>query len=194
MIFASMTIGTNGEILGVTHSTGDCLSYIGNTVAIDYYANEHLFGGENHKNFYYDKDTFSIRPKPYQVVPIAILQADAAAIIDSLAGMTRLKYITVAPGQEMTYIAKLADAKAYIAAGYPVDATPYPWIALEATATGATNQQVADLIIYTAGLWSTVGATIEGKRQAVKQAITAALTVTDIHTAEQGFIDAMAAL
>jgi hypothetical protein len=126
--------------------------------------------------------------------PLATLKSEAADRIDALSGKTRLKYVTVSPGQEMTYTAKLADAKAYIAAGYPVDATPYPWIATEATMTGATPTQVADLIVYTANLWATVGATIEGTRQEAKRGINAALTVTDIRTAEQSFITAMGLL
>lgn len=131
---------------------------------------------------------------PFEITrPLATLQKEAIDRVDSLSGLTRLKYVTISPGQEMTYTAKLADAKAYVDAGYP-DAIPYPWINAEALATNTTPTQVADLIIYTAGLWSTVGATIEGKRQEVKKLITAALTVTDIRIAEQVFIDAMAAL
>jgi len=126
--------------------------------------------------------------------PLSTLQSEAADRIDALSGKTRLKYVTVSPGQEMTYTAKLADAKAYIAAAYPVDATPYTWIATEATMTGATPTQVADLIVYTAGLWGAVGATIEGSRQAAKMAVNAATTVTGIRTAEQSFITAMGLL
>ena len=132
---------------------------------------------------------------PFEITrPLATLQKEAVDRVDSLAEMSRLKYVTISPGQEMTYTAKLADAKAYISAGYPVDASLFPCIAFEATATGTTNQQVADLIIYTAGLWSAVGAMIEGKRQEFKKAIATALTVADIRIAEQGFIDAMGAL
>jgi len=132
---------------------------------------------------------------PFEITrPLATLQKQAIDRVDVLAGVTRLKYVTISPGQEMTYTAKLADAKAYIAAGYPVNAAPYPWIAIEATSTGTTPAQVADLIVYTAGLWSTVGATIEGKRQEAKKLIAASLTVTDIRTAEQAFIAAMGLL
>ena len=132
---------------------------------------------------------------PFEITrPLATLQKQAIDRVDVLAGVTRLKYVTISPGQEMTYTAKLADAKAYIAAGYPVNATPYPWIAIEATSTGTTPAQVADLIVYTASLWSTVGATIEGKRQEAKKLIAAALAVTDIRTTEQAFIATMGLL
>ena len=74
MIYASMSLDDSGNILSVTQANGDCLSYIGNTVGIDFYTNEYLFNGENHKNCYYGKTTFSILPKPPQVVPISLLQ------------------------------------------------------------------------------------------------------------------------
>ncbi len=167
---------------------------IGNTVAIDFYENEYLFNVDNYLNYYYDKVTFSILPKPVEPIPIATLQSESVVRIDSLAGMTRLKYITVSPGQEMTYTAKLADAKAYILAGYPADSTPYVWINAEALATGYTPTQIADFIIYTANLWSQAGSAIESKRMEAKQAVLIAIDDTGVQVAEQNFITAMSAL
>lgn len=193
MIYAAMTLDDNGNILAVTQANGDCLSYVGNTVGIDFYENEYLFHGDNYLNYRYDLATFSILPKPVEPIPLATLQADSLFRIDALAGMTRLKFITVSPGQEMTYTAKLADAQAYILAGYP-DAAPYVWINAEALATGSTPTQVADLIIYTANLWSQAGSTIESKRMEAKQAVSSAIDDAGIQLAEQNFITAMAAL
>lgn len=161
---------------------------------------------QNHYVWQGELIEFPVRPSPYHVLDwvtkqwvapsdyMSRLSADSAAHIDVLAGQTRLKYITTSPGQEATYTAKLADAKAYIAANYPADATSFVWINTEATATGATPQQVADLIVYTAGLWAQVGAQIEGARQAAKQAINNAGNAADIYTAEQAFKSAMALL
>lgn len=106
------------------------------------------------------------------VETLAELRARIEREVDAIAGETRLRFVSVSPGQEMTYTAKLEDARAYIAAGYPADASPFIWINAEAEATGATPTQVADLIVYTAGVWSTIGAQIEGHRQATKQIIT----------------------
>ncbi|UOA07769.1 hypothetical protein [Methylobacter sp. S3L5C] len=194
MIYASMTLDDNGSILAVTQANGDCLSYFGNTVGIDFYENEYLFNGDNYINYRYDLATFSIVLKPVEPIPIAILQAESADRIDALAGMTRLKYITVSAGQDITYTAKLADAKAYIAAGYPADAAPYTWVNAEALATGTTATVVANLINYMANLWGQVGAAIESQRIAAKNKVSAALTDGDIQAAEQVFIGAMAAL
>jgi hypothetical protein len=126
--------------------------------------------------------------------PLTTLQAEAAARVDVLSGETRLRFITDSPGQEATYTAKLADAKAYIAAGYPTITTPYVWITTEAAATGVTVTYVADYIVYTAGLWAAVGATIEGARQAAKIAINSAPSVTAIRSAETTFSNLMATL
>ncbi len=194
MIYASMTLDDSGNILAVTQANGDCLSYVGNTVGIDFYENEYLFNGDNYLNYRYDLATFSIVLKVVEPIPLATLQADSLSRIDALAGMTRLKFITVSPGQELSYAAKLADAQAYIAAGYPEDATLYLWINAEAFETGSTVSQVADLIIYTANLWAEAGSTIESKRIAAKNSVSSALDESGIQTAEQLFIEAMAAL
>jgi hypothetical protein len=122
------------------------------------------------------------------------LKLEAAAEIDRLAGDIRMQYITYAPGQELTYTAKLDDAKAYIAAGYPADASQYVWIAAEATATGSTPQYIADVIVATAAQWAIVGAQIEGARMAAKQAISAAASIADISAAQQAFADAISQL
>jgi hypothetical protein len=135
-------------------------------------------------------------PVSLQSAPQTIteLRKEAGQRIESLAGQTRLRYITDSAGQGETYAAKFADAKAYIAAGYPTDATPYVWINAEATATGTTPTQVADLIVYTANLWALVGAQIEGARQAAKIGLNSALTTETIETLEAAFKAAMAAL
>jgi hypothetical protein len=119
--------------------------------------------------------------------PLVQLKTEAERRVDELAGQTRLKYISTSPGQDATYTAKLKDAEAYIAAGYPENASAYKWIAAEATHTQMTTAQVADRIIASATLWITVGAEIEGARQAAKVAIKAALTVAEIRAAEQLF-------
>ncbi len=140
-----------------------------------------------------DRGKYRIDRQP--VAPsLADIQAQAAAEVDLLAGKTRLKYVTVSPGQEMTYTAKLADAERYIAAEYPADTAPYPWIHAEAQATGATPTQVADLIVYTAGLWTTIGAKIEGARQAAKRSIADAADTAAVQAAVAAFKAEVAAL
>lgn len=137
--------------------------------------------------------TYQITLEPV-VETLDQIKVAAAWRVDQLAGQKRLKYTTSAPGQEMTYVSKLADAKAYIAAGYPSDASPYPWIHAEATACSATPAQVADLIVYTAAQWTAVGAQIEGARQAAKRTGTLATTAAAVYAAEAAFIAAVTGL
>jgi len=114
--------------------------------------------------------------------------------IDWLAGKTRLNYITQSPGQEATYLSKYADAQAYATAGYPTDATPYPWINAEAAATHQTPATVAQQIIAAATLWTSVGSQIEAARQAAKRTIKTAQTQDAMQTAYQQLQDTLSSL
>ncbi|MGZ8172572.1 hypothetical protein [Methylobacter sp.] len=125
---------------------------------------------------------------------LAELKEDAYQRIDRLAGDVCAQYVTVATAQELRYQAKRADARAYIAADYPADATVYPWVKREAEETGLTYAQKADEIEATAALWDTIGSTIESKRVGAKRLVNLAGSQAEIRTAEQDFITAMAAL
>ena len=102
------------------------------------------------------------------------------AKIDDAAGAKRREYLTVEPGQEMTYLKKAEDAQAYIDAGYPGDASPYPWVDAEATARSLTPTQVADDIKAQHDAWEVVGIAIEAIRIAAKKNIDAASTVSAV--------------
>ena len=126
--------------------------------------------------------------------PIEEQKQEFLVQIDKLAGEKRLQYITDGAGQEVTYTAKLADAQAYILAGYPTDVTPYHWIDAEATATGNTPTNVADFIVYTAHAWAEVGSKIEGARQAAKIGVNAATTIGDVRTIMETYKTALLAI
>lgn len=114
--------------------------------------------------------------------------------IDNIAGNKRLEYITSTPGQEVTYTAKLADAQAYKAAGYPIDVSTYPWINAEANATGNSPTNVADFIIYTAAIWEDKGSKIEGARQAAKISVSSATTITEIKAVINTYVNYLATI
>lgn len=90
----------------------------------------------------------------------------ASTEIDSAAGLTRARYITVAEGQDATYQAKYADALAFSRAGYPEEAaSQYPWVQKEAEAIRGTLKQAADGIRAVGDPWNMViGPSIEGLR------------------------------
>ena len=102
--------------------------------------------------------------------------------IDEVAGEVRRKFITSAPGQEMTYQEKAEQAADYVAASYPADTSNYPFIQAEINATGKTKEQAADDILTQRAAWIAVGATIEEHRLAGKKQVDEATTVEDIKT------------
>ena len=92
--------------------------------------------------------------------------------IDASAGQARSRYLTVSPGQEATYTAKYADAKAFFEAGDNPDMSMHPWIKQEADRTGMTFQAAANRIKQLGDYWQfVVGPDIEGKRMGGKDSL-----------------------
>lgn len=104
--------------------------------------------------------------------------------IDESAGAARARYITVTPGQDATYQAKYADAKAFVLAGYPDDRIDqYPWVKAEAAATGASYGEAADGIKAVGDPWNMViGPQIEELRIGGKKALDALTTISAVVT------------
>ena len=117
--------------------------------------------------------------------------AGALAEIDAAAERARLRYITPGAGQAQTYQMKLEQAQAYQIAGAPEDASPWPFIAGEATALAVTPATAAALIIATRDAWVTVGAAIERVRMGGKLAAREAMTVTEVNTALASALNAL---
>lgn len=98
--------------------------------------------------------------------------------IDDEAGAVRCRFITEAPGQQLTYSRKEAEARAWVAASEP-ELGDYPFLAAEVGATGLSAGDAAAAIIAAADQWAQIGAAIEGARIAAKRAVSEAATVTD---------------
>ena len=101
-------------------------------------------------------------------------------LIDNLSEAQRTVYITPGAGQSLTYQEKSEEASDYIAAGSPVDLTPYPFIQGEVNATGKTAAVASNDILAAQSLWITKGSLIEEHRIKAKIDINAATTLTDI--------------
>lgn len=110
-------------------------------------------------------------------------KATGKSEIDSMAGTVRSKYITVAPGQEMTYLEKSDQATDFVAAGYPADTSSYPFIQAEMDATGQTKEQAADGILAQKSAWITVGSAIEEHRLYGKAQVDVAVNLAEVDTA-----------
>lgn len=112
---------------------------------------------------------------------LASFKTDASAELDVIAGCARLRYITECAGQEITYIRKEDQARAFLAnQSGPVP----PFIQAELEAMGSTALAAATLIVDTADLWgTTVGPAIEKARRKGKIAVEAATTIDDVQAA-----------
>ncbi len=132
---------------------------------------------------------------------LAEVQAAAHAAIDGEAGASRARYITVAAGQEATYMLKEQQARAYKSAGYPVASiSDYPMIQAEAAAvygaapTAAEIQSACDTVIAQADAWIAKAAQIEQSRISGKRAVSAAVDLAGVDAATAATITELGAL
>lgn len=103
--------------------------------------------------------------------PPADLDGRRAALcagVDLAAEAFRGQFLTPGAGQAMTYQRKEAEARAW---SEDADPASFPFLALEASATGATIADVAASVIAAADQWALIGAAIEGARLGAKKAI-----------------------
>lgn len=110
-------------------------------------------------------------------------KTDGKLTIDGAAGRARSRYITTAPGQEMTYLEKADQAADYVTAGYPADTSNYPFIQAEMNATGKSKEDAADDILTQKSAWITVGVQIEEHRLGGKGAVDAAIDLAGVDSA-----------
>jgi len=111
------------------------------------------------------------------------------ARIKQVSGETRAKYISVIPGQEMIYLAKEAEAAAFVAG----EQGDYPFLSAEVGETGETLDQVAQVVLNLAAGWRAIGANIEALRVRANAAVLAAETIAEIDAAFATFKSGIAA-
>jgi hypothetical protein len=131
-------------------------------------------------------------PGPPDMGPI---QAAAHVEIDNAAGAARASVLTMVPGQEMTYLRKEDQARAYLADGDPDDAD-YPLlqasVGADAYPTGhpdagqlvATVAEAAAVVMMVSAAWTGLGATIEKVRLRGKRLVTLAEDQTGVDAAK----------
>lgn len=113
------------------------------------------------------------------VTTCAVLDPILHAKVDEEAGEIRKRYLTTVPGQEMTYLRKEQEARAFM-----LDPEgSYPFLQAEAQATNVTVAELAAVVLANADIWGEIGAAIEGLRMGAKTAITAATTAADKNAA-----------
>jgi hypothetical protein len=113
------------------------------------------------------------------------IRAAAHVEIDRIAGSVRASVLTMVPGQEMTYLRKEDQARAYLADGDPDDADylllqasvgadAYPTGHPNAGQLVATVAEAAAVVMMVSDAWTGLGATIEHVRLRGKRLVTLA--------------------
>lgn len=137
-------------------------------------------------------DHWEIVPGEVPSDSVAQLKVDAANAIDNAAGEARAKYITIAPGQEGTYLLKAQRARELSAKNYQ---GPVPsLIQAEMDATGATVQQACADILAQEAAWEYKAGQIETARRVGKERVKAATTSAEINGHRDDTLSALAQL
>ncbi|MBX3455721.1 hypothetical protein [Ferrovibrio sp.] len=176
-----------GARIGSAHMDDAALAALGNWRQVDQTAGYdpaiHLATGGGS----YDPESGLATPA-FSDRPVDGLKADAQQRVDQAAEAARLKYITGGAGQAMVYQAKVAMARAWLAASQPEDLSAYPLITAELGVNGATPLEVVTLWLELEGQWLAVAAQIEGVRLNAKADIAAAESAAEIKSVLEGLV------
>jgi hypothetical protein len=151
----------------------------------------------NHTDAQPDQSTLDAAWAAWEVanqIPLVDLQTNARRIIDQTAESVRLQYVTPGSSQAMTYQEKGDEAADYVANGYPVDLSSYPFIQAEVNATGKTSTAAADDILTQKSAWIVVGAAVEEVRIGGKINIDAATDEAEIDSIRDATLAALAVI
>lgn len=124
-----------------------------------------------------------------QQLPLA--KQNAMIQIDIIAEQARLRYITDGAGQSQIYQEKADQAADYVASGYPVDTSGYPFVQADADVYSITPTVAADNILLKRSEWITVGVQIEQERLNGKNTISNATDVASVNTIRDSTIAAL---
>lgn len=106
--------------------------------------------------------------------------------INAHAGEVRARFVTVIPGQEMIYLIKESEARAYLADPAPV-LVDYPFISAEIGITGISAEEVAQIYVNLAAILRATAAQLETARLGTIAAIEAATAPAAIEAALVGY-------
>lgn len=93
----------------------------------------------------------------------------------------RTRYITDLPGQSMIYLAKEAEARAWLAAAAP-DIADYPLLAAEVGITAPDPDDLAQLWLNLAAIWRAAAASLEAIRLTAPARLAAATDPDAVRT------------
>lgn len=115
-------------------------------------------------------------------ITIDRLKLIAGARVDEEADQFCLQFVSGGVTQSMRYQQKLAEAKAWQPGSNPAG---FPFLALEAAATGQTIDALVATVLAKAAEWLIISAKVEAARMKAKTEIAAAQNAAQIHAASQ---------
>ncbi|SER29790.1 hypothetical protein SAMN05216548_114143 [Faunimonas pinastri] len=117
---------------------------------------------------------------------LAAYKAEKVTEVNTQIGKIRSVYLTVIPGQELTYLTKLQEATTALAdPNVEAHADSYPLIRAEAEAKRQTIAATAQVTKNTADQWTLVNSKLENLRYTLKVAIDAAKKRAEVDEAVQ---------
>lgn len=126
-----------------------------------------------------DLSAWAVIDGALELVSLEPARARAMAKLSAWIAAARAQFITELPGQEMVYLAKEAEARAWVAAIAPVLAD-YPLLSAEVGITAPDAEQLAQLWLNMATLWRATAAELEALRLSTQAAILAAESEAEI--------------
>jgi hypothetical protein len=127
----------------------------------------------------YDGQQYSAAPPPPPEEVLAEAKSVARGRLLVVMAGARTQMITDLPGQDMIYLAKEAEARAWVADGVP-DPANYPLLSAEVGITAPDAPQLVQLWLNMATLWRAAAAQLEALRMSVSSAIDTAATPEDV--------------
>lgn len=109
----------------------------------------------------------------FEARAMALSKESAIAEVNRVAGEVRSRFVTVIPGQEMIYLIKEAEARAFLTDPSPVLAD-YPFVSAEIGITGTSAGEVAQVYVNLAAILRATAAQLETARLGTIAAIEAA--------------------
>lgn len=117
---------------------------------------------------------------------------DRIFLINEKIGRVRQNFITSLPGQDMIYLRKEQEARAYLLDEDPI-MTNYPMLSAEVGVTAETAYQIAQIWLYMSNSWQVIAAQLEGLRLVAINSVTSAANEEAVQLAYNAFEIALAA-
>jgi hypothetical protein len=129
-----------------------------------------------------DLEAWAVIEGALELVSLEPARARARADLAGWISAARAQLITDLPGQDMVYLAKEAEARAWVSEATP-DIADYPLLSAEVGITAPDADQLAQLWLNMAALWRSTAAQLEALRLSAQAAIAAAESEAEIAAA-----------